>query len=519
MLLFDLVETSRLITSTSKRLEKIKLLADCLRRLAGDEIEIGVGYLSGEIRQQKLGVGYATVLASRPERETTTPEVTLTEVDRTLAAVAGVSGKGSIERRKQLLGDLLARMSAQEQSYVRRLLLGELRQGALAGLMIDALARAAQVATADVRRAAMLAGGIAPIATSAMTEGQAGLQRYTLRLFHAVTPMLAQPAQDMAEAMRQLGTAALEWKLDGARIQVHKHNDEVRIYSRGMNDVSVAVPEIVEAVRALDADALILDGEAIALREDARPHPFQITMRRFGRRLDVSAMRETLPLSAFFFDCLRLRDSDLIDRPYLERLAALAQIIPDAMRIPGLITDDVDAAQLFFDQALQRGHEGVMAKSPHSLYEAGNRGSSWLKIKSAHTLDLVILAAEWGSGRRRGWLSNLHLGARDPVAGTFIMLGKTFKGLTDAMLEWQTQKLLELETSRDAIIVYVRPEVVVEIAVNEIQNSAQYPGGLALRFARVKAYRTDKRPDEADTIDSVRALFTHHTGAPNGEPT
>ena len=519
MLLFDLVETSRLVASTSKRLAKIETLADCLRRLAGDEIEIGVGYLSGEIRQQKLGVGYATVLASRPEREAGTPEVTLTEVDRTLDAVARASGKGSIGQRKQLLGDLLARMCAEEQSYVIRLLLGELRQGALAGMMIDALARAAQVPTADVRRAAMVAGGIAPIARSAMTEWQAGLQRFTLRLFQAVTPMLAQPAEDVADAMRQLGTAALEWKVDGARIQVHKHNDEVRIYSRGMNDVSVAVPEIVEGVRSLDVDALILDGEAIALREDGRPHPFQITMRRFGRRLDVASMREVLPLSAFFFDCLRLRDVDLIDRPYSERFEALSQTLPEAMLVPRLITDDVDMAQTFFDQALQRGHEGVMAKSPQSLYEAGNRGSSWLKVKSAHTLDLVILAGEWGNGRRRGWLSNLHLGARDPATGTFIMLGKTFKGLTDAMLEWQTHKLLELETSRDAITVYVRPEVVVEIAVNEIQDSPQYPGGLALRFARVKAYRPDKRPEEADSIDAVRALFAHHAGAQSPEPT
>ena len=320
-------------------------------------------------------------------------------------------------------------------------------------------------------------------------------------------PMLAQPALDVEQALEQLGTAAFEWKLDGARVQVHKRLDEVRVYSRGLNDVSAAVPELVASGRGLRSRALILDGETIALKPDGRPHPFQVTMRRFGRKLDVEAMQRQLPLSVFFFDCLLRDDDDLTGSAGAERYAALAQAVPGELLVPRLVTSDSARAQQYFEAALAEGHEGLMAKSLTAPYEAGGRGSSWLKIKQAHTLDLVVLAAEWGHGRRRGWLSNLHLGARDPQSQTFVMLGKTFKGLTDEMLEWQTQALQALEATRDAHTVYVRPELVVEIAVNEIQESPQYPGGLALRFARVKRYRTDKRAEEADTIDTVRRLF------------
>jgi DNA ligase-1 len=435
----------------------------------------------------------------------------LGEVNEALERVAGASGAGSLSTRRQLLSDLFGRATLSEQEFLVRLLAGELRQGALEGVMLDAIAQAAQLPASEVRRAAMVAGGLVPVARVALTGGSTALRSLSLRLFHPLLPMLSQPAQDVGEALQQLGTAAFEWKVDGARVQAHKLAGEVRLYSRGLNDISAAAPELVEAVRALRAGALILDGEAIALRPDGRPHPFQVTMRRFGRRLDVEAMRRELPLSVFFFDCLRRDDEDLTSRSAAERFAALTDVCPGELVVPRLVTADRASAQTFFAAALARGHEGVMAKSLNAPYEAGSRGSSWLKVKQAHTLDLVVLAAEWGHGRRRGWLSNLHLGARDPASGAFVMLGKTFKGLTDQMLDWQTKALLALETTRDTYTVYVRPELVVEIAVNEIQASPQYPGGLALRFARVKRYRTDKHAQDADTLDAVRQLFTRQS--------
>jgi DNA ligase-1 len=512
MLLAELAATSHRVAATSRRLEKIGALADCLRRLAPEEIEIAVAFLSGETRQNKLGVGPAAIMQARAAIPTSSPALSLSDVDGALESIAQTSGSGSIAERKRLLADLLARSTAQEQEFLVRLLFGELRQGALEGVMLEAIAQAAQVPAREVRRAAMMAGGLASVARAALTAGGAGLQEFSLHLFQPLLPMLAQPAQDVEDALRQLGTAALEWKLDGARVQIHKSDDEVRVYSRGLNDITLAVPEIVEAVRLLPSHALILDGEIIALQPDGRPHPFQVTMRRFGRRLDVERMRQELPLNVFFFDCLRHEEQDLTGRPAAERFAVLPATCPSELVIPRLVTDDVADAQAFFDAALARGHEGIMAKSLVAPYEAGGRGNTWLKVKQAHTLDLVVLAVEWGSGRRKGWLSNLHLGARDTTSGGFVMLGKTFKGLTDELLEWQTQALLALETRRDAYTVYVRPELVVEIAVNEIQESPQYPGGLALRFARVKRYRNDKRPEEADTIDTVRRLFGGHGG-------
>ncbi len=514
MQLTELVETSRRVTDTARRSEKIATLAACLRRMSPDEIAIGSAYLSGEARQSKLGAGPSTILQARPATAATASELTLAEVDAVLERVASASGSGAAAQRRQLLGELLSRATALEQEFVLRLLLGELRQGALEGVMLEAVAQAAALPAAEVRRAAMLAGSLADVAHAALTQGAAGLRSFSLTLFRPLLPMLARPAEDIGDALEQLGEAALEWKLDGARVQVHKSGADVRVFSRNLNDVTSSVPEIVEAVGAVPARALILDGEAIVLRADGSPQPFQVTMRRFGRKLDIDAARGELPLSVFFFDCLRRDGADLIDEPGHRRFSALSDALPATLLVARLVTGDPGRAQAFVDAALAHGHEGVMAKSLEAPYEAGGRGGAWLKVKQAHTLDLVILAAEWGHGRRKGWLSNLHLGARDPADGRFVMLGKTFKGLTDEMLMWQTQRLLELEAARDAYTVYVRPELVVEIAVNEIQASPQYPAGMALRFARVKRFRTDKKPEDADSIETVRGLFERTATTP-----
>jgi DNA ligase-1 len=512
--LHELVEASARVSATPRRLDKIAAIARLLQGVAGDEIALAVSYLSGETRQSRLGVGPAAILSARPGHAAPAASLRLSDVDRVLQEVSATSGAGSGAQRRQLLHALLARATLAEQDFLVRLLVGELRQGALEGLMQEAIARAAGVPLSEVRRAAMVAGGLAPVASAALVAGVPGLHRFSLRLFQPLLPMLAQPAEDVADAMGQLDTAALDWKLDGARVQVHKDGDEVRVYSRSLNDVTAAVPEVVEAVRAIRAPALILDGETIALAPDGAPQPFQVTMRRFGRRLGVDDARATLPLSVFFFDVLHREGDDLLDRPARERFATLESAVPAPLRVPRLITADPQAAQQFLDDALRHGHEGIMAKSLDAPYEAGGRGSSWLKIKQAHTLDLVILAAEWGHGRRRGTLSNLHLGARDPAGGGFVMLGKTFKGLTDEMLAWQTTALLEREVARDANTVYVRPELVVEIAVSDIQESPRYPAGMALRLARVKRYRTDKSAVEADTVVTVRALFERRPTAP-----
>jgi DNA ligase-1 len=354
------------------------------------------------------------------------------------------------------------------------------------------------------------------VASAALRGGEAALDRFRMRLFHPLQPMLAQTADGVEQALGRLGRAAFDAKLDGARVQVHKEGDEVRVYSRQLHEVTVAVPEVVAAVRRLPARAAILDGEVLALRPDGTPHPFQVTMRRFGRRLDVEALRRDLPLSPFFFDALRLDDEELLDRPAGDRFAALGAALPGDELVPRVVTADPREAAAFLAAILARGHEGVMVKDLASTYEAGSRGSQWLKVKPAHTLDLVILAAEWGSGRRRGWLSNLHLGARDPRTGGFVMLGKTFKGMTDRMLAWQTERLQGLAVGREGHVVHVRPELVVEVAFSDVQASPQYPGGLALRFARVKRYREDKGAAEADTIDTVRAIHLRAAGGGGG---
>ena len=518
MLLNDLVETSRRVGEVSGRLAKIEQLAGCLRRAGPAEIEVAVAWLSGELRQGRIGVGYAALRDATGDVSAATPSLTLAEVDAALDRVQATRGSGSTAERLHQLRALFARATRAEQEFLVRLVIGELRQGALEGLMVEAVARAADIPVADVRRAAMLAGALVPVARAALAEGKAGLARFAIQLFRPLRPMLAQTADDVTDALARLPTASFEYKLDGARVQVHKSGGEVRIFTRELNDLTGAAPEIVEAAGRLPVENAILDGEAIAFRPDGMPQPFQITMRRFGRKLDVAALRESLPLSAYFFDCLHLDGTPLIDRPQDERFAALAASLPQALVIPRLVTGDADAAHAFVEEALARGHEGVMAKALDAPYEAGGRGAGWLKIKRAHTLDLVVLAAEWGHGRRRGWLSNLHLGARDPATSSFVMLGKTFKGMTDAVLAWQTQRLQELAMARDDYTVHVRPELVVEIAFNDIQASPHYPGGMALRFARVKRYRPDKRPEDADTIDTVRALFRKQTGADPAAP-
>ncbi|HXF56857.1 MAG TPA: ATP-dependent DNA ligase [Actinomycetota bacterium] len=505
MRLDELVRTSTAVAATPSRLAKVELLADLLRRSRPEEAPVAVAYLSGELPGGTVGVGWAS-LRDLPPPAPPPATLELLEVQTALERLRATVGPGSQRRRREVLAAMFGRATEGEQRFLTGLLLGELRQGALEGVMAEAVARAAGVPAAEVRRAAMLAGDLTPVAAAAVAEGQAGLARFRLSLFRPILPMLAQTADDLGEALARVGPAAVEWKLDGARVQVHMADGEVRVFTRALADVTARVPELVEAVRALPARSLILDGEAIALRPDGRPRPFQETMSRFGSRLDVERLRRSVPLRAFFFDCLHRDGQDLVDRPLEERRDVLAQVVPEGLRVPGLAPADAGAAARVLDEALARGHEGVMVKALGSRYEAGRRGAAWLKVKRAHTLDLVVLAAEWGHGRRRGWLSNLHLGARDPSTGGFVMLGKTFKGLTDELLAWQTARLLELETSHDDFTVYVRPELVVEVAFDAVQASPRYPAGLALRFARVKGYRPDKRPEEADTVDAVRAL-------------
>ncbi|MBL8212981.1 MAG: ATP-dependent DNA ligase [Bryobacterales bacterium] len=504
MQFLELVQTSQQVAGTSRRLAKIGTLADFLRQLSPEEVAIAVHYLTGSTPQGKLGIGYAALQAARvaPASAATLPIET---VHLTLSRIAAEKGAGSTQRRAELLRSLFTQATEAEQDFLFRLLIGELRQGALEGIMADAIAKAADLRVAQVQRAAMLAGDLPAVAHAALTEGAPGLARYDLQLFRPVQPMLAQTAEDVETAIADLGEAALEFKMDGARVQVHRSGDEVRVYSRLLNDVTAAVPEVVEVARALPARDLILDGEVLSLLPDGRPQPFQVTMRRFGRRLNVAALRQELPLTPYFFDVLHMDGAGLLDQPQQARFAELARLAP-ANLIPNLRTHDRDKAEAFLEAALQQGHEGIMAKATEAAYAAGARGQSWLKIKKAHTLDLVVLAAEWGNGRRKGWLSNLHLGARDTANGGWVMLGKTFKGLTDELLTWQTAEFLKRETGRDAYTVYVRPELVVEIAFSDLQVSPRYPGGLALRFARVKRYRADKPASEADTMETVRQI-------------
>jgi len=507
-----LVETSRRVADASGRLEKVRLLAALLVTTPVDEIEIATAYLCGSPRQPRLGVGWATLRAVTGDLAADSASLELAEVDAALEQIAKAAGKGSADARQRLLRELLSRATRDEQLFLGRLVMGELRQGALEGMVADAVARAAAVPAEDVRRGLMLVGDLPTVARAALTQGSAGLSRFSVQLFRPVLPMLAETADDEEGALAALGEAALEYKVDGARVQVHKIGDEVRVFSRRLNEVTGAVPELVAAIKALPARELILDGETVALRPDGTPHPFQITMRRFGRKLDVEALRRELPLTSFFFDLLYRDGAPLLDEPLARRAVALTEAVGTSLVMPRIVTSSATEAGDFLRAALARGHEGIMAKDLEALYEAGRRGSRWLKVKPAQTLDLVVLAAEWGHGRRHGWLSNLHLGARDPVGGGFVMLGKTFKGMTDEMLTWQTGRLLELEVARDEYTVYVRPELVVEVAFNDVQASSQYPGGLALRFARVKRYRTDKVAAESDTVGTVAEIHRRQAG-------
>ena len=510
MLLTEIAEVSRVVATTGARLAKIETLAGALRQAGPLEVPIAVAYLSGELPQRQIGVGWATLRDGFPPADR--PTLTLSDVDAGFSAIGAVSGKGSAAARKALVSELFGRATEDEQRFLYGLLSGELRQGALEGVMTEAVARAASVPVAEVRRAMMLRGSLGAVAAAALAGGSGALAAFGLEVGRPVRPMLASSATSIDEALAKIGGAApaecavecaVEWKLDGIRIQAHLSEGNVRLFTRTLDDITARLPEVAAALAKLQLSSAVLDGELIALREDGRPLPFQDTA---ARTASLDGGGPSVPLSVFLFDALHLEGTDLIDSEDRQRHAALARAVPADLLMPRLVTDSVDEATAFFGDAIAHGHEGVVVKSLAAPYAAGRRGAGWIKVKPRHTLDLVVLAVEWGHGRRRGWLSNLHLGARDPQTGGFVMLGKTFKGLTDELLTWQTQRLLALEDRRDSWTVYVRPELVVEIAFDGVQRSPRYPGGLALRFARVLRYREDKRAAEADTIDTIRAL-------------
>ena len=511
VLLAELAEVSRAVAQTSARLAKVAALADALRAARVEEVPVLVAYLSGELPQRQIGVGWAA-LRSVPA-PANTGSLTLLAVDEAFSRIKAVGGKGSAAERKRLVDELFAAATAEEQSFLVRLLSGELRQGALDGVMTDAVARAAGVPGAEVRRAVMLSGSLAAAAAAALGGGSAALARFGLQVGRPLKPMLAASEASLPDALEKAGAeagpgAAVEWKLDGIRVQAHLADRTVRLFTRSLDDITDRLPEVVAALAALPVRDAVFDGELIALRPDGRPYAFQDTASRAASEADAvnTVKRNTVPLSVFLFDVLHLDGADLLDLPDAERHAALAAVVPESMLMPRLVTADQEEAAEFFTDAVARGHEGVVVKSLTTPYAAGRRGAGWIKVKPRHTLDLVVLAVEWGHGRRKGWLSNLHLGARDPGTGGWVMLGKTFKGLTDELLTWQTQRFQELEDHRDDWTVYVRPEQVVEIAFDGVQRSPRYPGGVALRFARVLRYRPDKTAAEADTIDTVKAL-------------
>jgi len=496
VLLADLVSVSASVSATTARSKKTELLAGLLARLSPVEARAAVSYLSGRPLQSPIGVGYASVGAVDVE-PATSPGLEILDIDRTLETISGLSGAGSKAIKSELLDDLFRQATADEQRFLRGLLLRNLRQGALEGVMADAVALALDVPSAKVRRAAMVRGDLTAVAADALTEGPESLGVSSLELMTPVQPMLAKTAATASEAVSGLGNSVVERKLDGLRLQVHRDGDQVAVFTRNLREVTSEMPGVVSAALELDVGSVILDGEGLLIDESGSPMSFQDSM---------SGMAEAsgLNLAGFFFDILHLDGVDLIDLPLQERRRHLAGAIPAHARVDSIVTDDPDRAESFFGESVSDGFEGVVVKDLSQPYEAGRRGSGWMKVKPTHTLDLVILAAEWGSGRRQGWLSNLHLGARDP-AGGFVMLGKTFKGLTDEMLGWQTARFLEIERDRKDHIVFVEPSIVYEIAFDGVQRSTRYPGGVALRFARVKRYRDDKTPEDADTIDDVRS--------------
>jgi DNA ligase-1 len=501
MLFADVVGASTAVAATPKRSEKIALIAGVLRRLQPREIEAAVGLLTGEPRQGRIGVGWAT-LSAVETGGAAEPSLTVFDVDTALDQLERTTGVGSTAERRSLLAQLFTRSTAAETTFLHHLLGGELRQGALEGVMLEAVAKAAAVPAPVVRRAAMFSGDVGRAAELALTVGEDGLAAVSLTVLRPVLPMLAATSASVADALAETGTASVEWKLDGARIQVHRDGNEVRVFTRNLNDVTARLPQVAELVRGFRAQTLVLDGEALGVDDAGRPHRFQDTMSRFGA--DQTGM--AIDLSAFFFDVLHADGTDLVDDPLATRREILAEIV-GTRQVPSIIATAPKEAEAFCADALARGHEGVMVKALDSAYDAGRRGGSWRKVKPVRTLDLVVLAAEWGHGRRRGWLSNLHLGARGADDG-FVMVGKTFKGLTDEMLRWQTQRFQELALSDDGWVVHLQPEVVVEVALDGVQVSRRYPGGVALRFARVRGYRPDKGPADADTIETVQSMLS-----------
>ncbi|MFJ1704722.1 ATP-dependent DNA ligase [Kitasatospora sp. NPDC088346] len=507
-MLHRIAETSRAVAAEPARNAKVGLLATLLRELGPAEGAAAVALLSGESRRQRIGVGPAALRAMpAPAAE---PSLGVLETEDALAAIAAVHGTGAQAERRRLLDALFGRATGPEQELLAGVLVGDLRQGALDALLGDAVAKAAGVRAPAVRRALMLRGSARAVAGAALTGGEPALLAFGLRVGRAVRPMLAAAAPDTAAALERIqGPAALEWKLDGIRVQVHRDGREVAVFTRSLDEITGRVPELVEAALALPVGSAVLDGEAIVLGPGGRPRPFQVTAARTASRQDPARLRAEAPLRPFFFDLLHLDGTDLLDLPAERRWAALERAVPAGLRVPGVRTEDPGRAEAFLREALDHGHEGVLVKDPAAPYAAGRRGAGWIKVKPHHTLDLVVLAAEWGSGRRRGFLSNLHLGAR--AAGAeglppWVMLGKTFKGLTDELLVWQTRELLAREVDREAGTVRVRPELVVEVAFDGLQRSPRYPAGLALRFARVVRYRDDKLAEEADTVAAVRAL-------------
>ncbi|BCJ60653.1 ATP-dependent DNA ligase [Micromonospora endophytica] len=523
MRFLELAATSAAVGALRGRRAKVELLADALRRLAPDEVAAGSGWLAGELRQRQTGVGWASLRDLPPPAAE--PTLTVAAVDAAIDGIAAVHGAGSQARRRGLVEALYAAATADEQRLLTGLFLGELRQGAQAGLLADAIARAAEVPVPAVRRALLLAGDLREVAVAALTGGADALAGFGLQVGRPLAPMLAQSASSVDDALVATGTpAVVDVKLDGIRIQVHRSGGDIAVFTRSLDDITGRVPEVVAAVRALPARELVLDGEAIGLDETGRPLPFQETSSAAARRAGAgvgaagppvapavraaAARTGATVLTPYFFDLLHLDGTDLIDRPGRERWAALRGAVDASLLVGRVEVDGPEQAGAAFAAALDAGQEGVVVKAPDAPYDAGRRGSAWVKVKPRHTLDLVVLAVEWGSGRRTGWLSNLHLGARDPATGGFVMLGKTFKGLTDELLRWQTERFLGLAIERGDWVVRVRPEQVVEIAFDGVQRSSRYPGGVALRFARVIRYRDDKTAAEADTIDAVRAIHT-----------
>ncbi|MER6423921.1 ATP-dependent DNA ligase [Streptomyces sp. NPDC001137] len=505
MLLARLAQVSQEVAATSARSRKIALLAELFRDAEADDVPIVIPYLAGRLPQGRLGVGWKVL--SRPVAPAAEPTLTVRQVDALLGELGKVSGTGSQAERARLVGELMGAATEDEQRFLLGLLTGEVRQGALDAVAVEGLAQATGAPPADVRRAVMLAGSLQTVAQALLADGPTALDRFRLTVGRPVLPMLAHSASSVAEAVDKLGACAVEEKLDGIRVQVHRDGDSVRIYTRTLDDITDRLPELTTAALELKVRRFILDGEVISFGADGRPRSFQETAGRVGSRVDVATAAETVPVSPVFFDALSVDDRDLLDLPFAERHAELARLVPDPMRVRRALVSgpqDVSAAEDFLAETLERGHEGVVVKALDAAYSAGRRGASWLKVKPVHTLDLVVLAAEWGHGRRTGKLSNLHLGARNPD-GSFAMLGKTFKGMTDATLTWQTERLQELATGTNGYVVTVRPELVVEIAYDGLQKSTRYPAGVTLRFARVVRYREDKRPEEADTVETLLA--------------